>query len=201
MMVACPRMPQNARARPAHRRVAPCALSQERTGRAAETIHRGSVATPLGEVHAAVSAAGVVATSLPGETLERFVARLRELAPEWRSRRGNALLRDVLTQLREFFVGKRTRFDLPIDLRATPFTRRVLDALAQVPCGETRTYGSLAKSIGAPGAAARRRHRALQESDSHHSSLPPGGRHELDRRLRGKARAIDVKRALLELEA
>jgi methylated-DNA-[protein]-cysteine S-methyltransferase len=160
------------------------------------------VATPLGEVHAAVSAAGVVATSLPGETLERFVARLRELAPGVEvAPGGNALLRDVLTQLREFFVGKRTRFDLPIDLRATPFTRRVLDALAQVPCGETRTYGSLAKSIGAPGAA-----RAVGTALSK-NPIPiilPCHRVVATNSIggfAGKARAIDVKRALLELEA
>jgi O-6-methylguanine DNA methyltransferase len=166
-----------------------------------ETIHGGSVATPLGEVHAAVSSSGVIATSLPGETRERFEARLRELAPGAEIARGETpALRDALAQLREFLVGKRARFDLALDLRASAFTRRVLEALAKVPRGETRTYGSLAKAIGSPGAA-----RAVGTALSKNpipiilpchrvvgaSSI--GG-------FAGKECKLDVKRALLELE-
>jgi methylated-DNA-[protein]-cysteine S-methyltransferase len=43
---------------------------------------------------------------------------------------------------------------LPVDLSAlAPFEMRVLEATRQIPCGETRTYGELAASLGAPGAA------------------------------------------------
>ncbi len=43
-------------------------------------------------------------------------------------------------------------FSLPLHLRGTPFQLRVWDALLAIPCGETRTYGSIAASIGASDA-------------------------------------------------
>jgi AraC family transcriptional regulator of adaptative response/methylated-DNA-[protein]-cysteine methyltransferase len=42
---------------------------------------------------------------------------------------------------------------LPLDLRGTPFQRRVWAALREIPPGRTETYGALAARIGQPGAA------------------------------------------------
>jgi methylated-DNA-[protein]-cysteine S-methyltransferase len=60
---------------------------------------------------------------------------------------------DVVAQLDEYFAGERTRFDLPLRLEGTEFQRRVWDALLDIPFGETRTYGDLARSLGSPGSA------------------------------------------------
>jgi AraC family transcriptional regulator of adaptative response/methylated-DNA-[protein]-cysteine methyltransferase len=43
--------------------------------------------------------------------------------------------------------------DLPLDVHATAFRRRVWEALRRIPWGETRSYGQVAASVGAPGAA------------------------------------------------
>jgi AraC family transcriptional regulator of adaptative response/methylated-DNA-[protein]-cysteine methyltransferase len=43
--------------------------------------------------------------------------------------------------------------DLPLDVIGTAFQWRVWKALTEIPRGETRTYGDIAKSIGEPGAA------------------------------------------------
>jgi AraC family transcriptional regulator of adaptative response/methylated-DNA-[protein]-cysteine methyltransferase len=43
--------------------------------------------------------------------------------------------------------------DLPIDVHATAFRRRVWEALRRIPAGETRSYGQVAAAIGAPKAA------------------------------------------------
>ncbi len=57
-------------------------------------------------------------------------------------------------ELDEYFEGRRHEFDLALDLRAIPdFHVRVLRELAQVPYGETTTYGTLAGRVGAPRAA------------------------------------------------
>ena len=56
-------------------------------------------------------------------------------------------------ELEEYFEGRRQEFDLPIDLRATPFQETVLHELARVPFGRVETYGSLAARIGKPRAA------------------------------------------------
>ena len=42
---------------------------------------------------------------------------------------------------------------MTLDLRGTEFQRRVWDALARIPHGETRTYGAIAEAVGRPAAA------------------------------------------------
>src|SRR5690606_52798 len=49
--------------------------------------------------------------------------------------------------------GEVARVDVPLDLRATAFQQRVWKALREIPPGETRTYGEVAKAIGEPRAA------------------------------------------------
>ncbi|MEP6908940.1 MAG: methylated-DNA--[protein]-cysteine S-methyltransferase [Actinomycetota bacterium] len=73
---------------------------------------------------------------------------------------GNRVLRaskpvdPVVRQLDEYFERKRTQFELPLDLRgAAPFSRQVLERLAQVPYGEVTTYGALAREAHRPKAA------------------------------------------------
>ena len=56
-------------------------------------------------------------------------------------------------QLTEYFEGKRTQFDLQLDVEGTPFQKAVWGELLRIPYGETRTYGEIAKAIGRPGAA------------------------------------------------
>lgn len=58
------------------------------------------------------------------------------------------LLRAARDQLDEYFAGRRTRFDLPLDPPGTPFQRRVWQALARIPFGQTRSYGALAAELG-----------------------------------------------------
>jgi methylated-DNA-[protein]-cysteine S-methyltransferase len=52
-------------------------------------------------------------------------------------------------QLEEYFGGKRTDFDLPIDLYGTPFQKAVWTELTRIPYGETRSYKEIALAIGA----------------------------------------------------
>ncbi|HKB31394.1 MAG TPA: methylated-DNA--[protein]-cysteine S-methyltransferase [Streptosporangiaceae bacterium] len=56
-------------------------------------------------------------------------------------------------QLRDYFAGRRTEFELPLSLAGTPFQRRVWAALQEIPYGETISYGELAARIGRPTAA------------------------------------------------
>ncbi|HWV85079.1 MAG TPA: methylated-DNA--[protein]-cysteine S-methyltransferase [Capillimicrobium sp.] len=61
-----------------------------------------------------------------------------------------ARLDDVRRELDEYFAGRRTRFDLPLDLGLvrTDFGRRVLRAATAIPFGETRTYRDVAAGAG-----------------------------------------------------
>ena len=70
--------------------------------------------------------------------------------PEWRQ--SAAPFRVVERQLREYFQGKRTDFDLKLHPKGTPFQKAVWKALAAIPYGETRSYGEIAKAVGSPAA-------------------------------------------------
>ncbi|MFG2530483.1 methylated-DNA--[protein]-cysteine S-methyltransferase [Streptomyces sp. NPDC048516] len=59
----------------------------------------------------------------------------------------------AIAQLRAYFRGELTTFDLPLALRGTPFQRRVWAALGTIPYGETLSYGQLAERLGVPTAA------------------------------------------------
>ena len=56
-------------------------------------------------------------------------------------------------QLRAYFAGELPKFDLPIVLHGTDFTKTVWKALCDIPAGETRSYGELAQTIGKPSAS------------------------------------------------
>jgi len=60
---------------------------------------------------------------------------------------------DALRQLREYFAGKRTEFDLPLSPKGTEFQRGVWRRLQEIPYGETISYGELAKRVGNPKAS------------------------------------------------
>jgi methylated-DNA-[protein]-cysteine S-methyltransferase len=59
---------------------------------------------------------------------------------------------DVVKQLDAYFAGELTDFDVSLRLKGTAFQRRVWSALTEIPYGETRSYGELAKRIGEPAA-------------------------------------------------
>ncbi len=54
----------------------------------------------------------------------------------------------ITTQLREYFAGRRTRFEIAVEPRGTEFQRRVWAALVDIPYGQTMSYGALARRIG-----------------------------------------------------
>lgn len=62
------------------------------------------------------------------------------------------LIEKVIQQLEEYFQGKRTEFELPLNPQGTPFQKRVWEALRTIPYGETRTYKQVAEMVGNPKA-------------------------------------------------
>jgi methylated-DNA-[protein]-cysteine S-methyltransferase len=67
--------------------------------------------------------------------------------------RDDATLAPFVAQLRAYFAGDLTDFDLPIELRGTEFQRRVWATLQEIPYGETISYGELARWVGNPKAS------------------------------------------------
>jgi len=59
----------------------------------------------------------------------------------------------AVEQLRAYFAGELTEFDLPLQMNGTEFQRRVWAGLREIPYGETLSYGELAARVGSPGAS------------------------------------------------
>lgn len=57
-------------------------------------------------------------------------------------------LGEAATQLAEYFAGQRREFDLPLTPHGDPVARQVWRLLAAIPCGQTTTYGALARQVG-----------------------------------------------------
>ena len=55
--------------------------------------------------------------------------------------------RDAVDQITRYFRGKLTQFTLPLAPEGSPFQRRVWAALQEIPFGETRSYGELARTL------------------------------------------------------
>ena len=58
----------------------------------------------------------------------------------------------TLSQLKEYFNAERRVFDVPLAPQGTAFQRSVWSKLAELPFGETRSYGDIAAAIGKPAA-------------------------------------------------
>jgi methylated-DNA-[protein]-cysteine S-methyltransferase len=72
------------------------------------------------------------------------------LGKDWTEAPAAPVLARAARQVREYFAGARTRFDLPLAPSGTPFQQRVWRELLRIPCGTTVTYGDIARGIGAP---------------------------------------------------
>ena len=63
------------------------------------------------------------------------------------------LLLEAKKQLEEYFAGRRREFQLPLAPKGTEFQQKVWKALLDIPYGETRSYGEIARAIGNPKAS------------------------------------------------
>ena len=148
-----------------------------------------TIDTPLGELVLEGDERGLTAVRLPN--LPR-----PDLDP---ARRDPDALAGALSQVEEYFAGRRREFDLPLAPAGGDFDLRVWRETSAIPYGETISYGALARAVGRPrgarevgGAMARNRipiivpcHRVVGS----------------DGALVGYAGGLERKRALLDLEA
>ncbi len=107
---------------------------------------------PLGRLMVAATTRGVCAVRL-GRSDAALEAELAREHPDAELRRDGAPLAPWVNTLLRHLAGQAARLDLPLDVEATAFQRRVWQALRAIPYGETRSYGAVAEAIGQPGAA------------------------------------------------
>jgi methylated-DNA-[protein]-cysteine S-methyltransferase len=106
---------------------------------------------------------------------------------------------DVRRQLREYFAGERTEFNVRMHLDGGAFQRTVWHALTEILYGETISYGELARRIGRPDLA-----RAVGTANGQNPIAVIVPCHRVigaDGKLVGYGGGLDNKRRLLELES
>lgn len=114
------------------------------------------------------------------------------------ARAAQEILEQAAREIGEYFEGKRRAFAVPTAAAGTPFQQAVWNALKEIPYGETRTYGEIARRIGHPRAS-----RAVGQANNRnplpivvpcHRVIGASGA------LTGYAGGLAVKVRLLELE-
>lgn len=123
--------------------------------------------------------------------------KARKPEPGWQESSSGAV-REAVKQLREYFAGRRTEFDLPVSPDGTTFQRAVWRHLQLIPYGQTVSYGELARRVGNPKAS-----RAVGGAN-HANPIPiviPCHRViGANGKLTGFGGGLPIKQALLSLE-
>ena len=107
--------------------------------------------SPLGKVLIGATERGVSAVYL-GESEGALLAELREEYPRAEIAPATDSFQKWVREIVQRIDGKQPRMELPLDLQATAFQRRVWQELQRIPRGRTRTYSQVARSLGQPKA-------------------------------------------------
>ncbi|HEX9216875.1 MAG TPA: methylated-DNA--[protein]-cysteine S-methyltransferase [Gemmatimonadales bacterium] len=118
---------------------------------AASLIGYTIVDSPLGRLLLGATARGLCTVRL-GDSDEELETGLRAEHPDAELRRDGEPLARWANALLRHLAGQEPRVDLPLDLRASAFQRRVWTALRAIPYGATRSYREIAEAIGRPDA-------------------------------------------------
>lgn len=156
------------------------------------TYYYKKIKSPVGILKLVASSVGLVAILWEGDNLGRV--KLSKMQED----QNHPLLLKTEKELAEYFAGKRKKFSVTLDFVGSEFQKKVWTALLTIPCGETRSYGEIAKQIGnakasrAVGAASGKNPIAIIAPC--HRVIGSTGK------LTGFAGGLEVKAYLLDLE-
>jgi O-6-methylguanine DNA methyltransferase len=117
-----------------------------------ETVHIAESDSPIGRLRVASTDQGIAYVELPHASGRGMRDWLQRQAPGSRCVEDLESNRAAIEQILEYLARRRTRFELRLDLRGTPFQRAVWDALLDIPYGASRSYAEIARRIGRPNA-------------------------------------------------
>jgi O-6-methylguanine DNA methyltransferase len=108
--------------------------------------------TPIGKLLVAATSRGICRICFPNESAAhraRWFDRHFSATPR-KGEQGS--LGEAIRQLIRYFEGHEESFEVPLDLRGTPFQVQVWRQLLEIPYGTTVSYGEVAHAIGNPRA-------------------------------------------------
>lgn len=111
--------------------------------------------TPIGRCAIVWRGSAVIGCALPEESDERMRASLQKRFPDADEQPPAPAASDAAAAVVRLLSGEPEDFSsVEVDLGALAlFERAVLEETFSIPAGETRTYGDIAKAVGAPGAS------------------------------------------------
>jgi methylated-DNA-[protein]-cysteine S-methyltransferase len=148
--------------------------------------------TPVGTLKLVGSEAGLAAILWENDDPRRVPIEAAHEAEH------HPVLVEAEEQLNEYFAGRRRVFSVKLDFTGTTFQKKVWQALLDIPFGETRTYGELARQIGSPAAV-----RAVGAANGKNPISIIGPCHRVigaSGKLTGFAGGLHVKAMLLRFE-
>ncbi len=120
-------------------------------GGAGTRIAFAVVPCALGRLLVAATERGICRIGI-GDDAPALERGLRAEFPAATIARDDDTLRSWVAEITAHLDGRQTHLDLPIDVRATAFQRRVWEALRKIPYGSTRSYSQVARAVGNPKA-------------------------------------------------
>ena len=102
--------------------------------------------SPVGKITLATDGTAITNLHIEGD---RYFT---QLPSDWKRDKNNTVLQRAEKELKEYFAGKRAKFDFAVSFVGTPFQQSVWKALQLIPAGKTVSYKALAESIGKPKA-------------------------------------------------
>lgn len=107
------------------------------------------IESPVGQLRIVSDGVAVTAAYFAPFELAKITAPLGERDDE------HPVLVEAARQLRAYFAGELTEFDLPLAPVGTAYQQRVWEQLLTIPYGQTATYGEIAGRLGQTSAASR----------------------------------------------
>ena len=117
-----------------------------------ETVHIAGSNSPIGRFRVASTEVGLAYVELPHSNGRGMRDWMQRNVLECRCVDDIGPNREAIEQILEYLASERIHFDIPLDLRGTPFQRAVWDALLEIPYGESRSYADVARAVGRPKA-------------------------------------------------
>lgn len=106
-----------------------------------EKLYFYKINTIIGSIYIVKSDKGLRSIEIIEENWIKFKNKYKLIESEEKCR-------EEISQIKEYFSGRRKEFDLVFDIDGTEFRKMVWNELLKIPYGELRSYSDIAKAIG-----------------------------------------------------
>jgi methylated-DNA-[protein]-cysteine S-methyltransferase len=108
-----------------------------------DVLYYKTIASPVGSLRLVASDRGLCAVLFNGGRASKV-----EYGSALEQKDNQPVLKAAEKQLKEYFAGKRKKFDLPLDMRGSVFQIKAWRELQKIPYGKTISYGEQARRVG-----------------------------------------------------